>query len=171
MKSTISSLQNISPTVVRRLAITKQGLAGPPFPAEDMHLLERLASEQVAEDVWLPRTTLLSPFDNLICDRKRTDKLFNFHYRSEIYTPKHKRKYGYYVLPILHGDQLIGRVDPKMDRKQGCLLINAIYAEADLPTTQDKAVGQAVFKAIESLATFLEAKEVVYLGDMPGGWR
>src|SRR5205807_2484739 len=106
-----------------------------------------------------PRTVLLSPFDNLICDRARTELFFNFNYRIEIYVPKAKRQYGYYVLPILHGDRLIGRLDPQMDRKQKCLTINTVYAEPNAPkTSMTKTAAKAIRSAIEDLATFLGAE-------------
>ncbi len=132
--------------------------------AEDLPLLEQLEADE-----WKPRTTLLSPFDNLICDRDRTQKLFNFKYSIEIYTPKAKRQYGYYVLPILHGDRLIGRIDPLMDRKQRRLMVNAVYAEPDTPTSSDTV--HAVSGAIQELAGFLGAKEIVYGDRVPKGWR
>lgn len=132
--------------------------------ADDLPLLDRLAAGE-----WHPRTTLLSPFDNLICDRARTEKLFDFEFRIEIYVPKAQRKYGYYVLPILHGDRLIGRVDPSMDRKQKRLTINAVYAQPDAP--MDAQTGQAVASAIEELGAFLGAKEIAYGERVPEGWK
>jgi uncharacterized protein YcaQ len=75
------------------------------------------------------RTTFLSPFDRLIHDRDRAHALFDFFYRLEMYVPKAKREYGYYVLPILRGDKLIGRIDPVFDRKAGVLRINSAHWE------------------------------------------
>jgi uncharacterized protein YcaQ len=132
--------------------------------ADDLPLLDRLAAGD-----WSPRTTLLSPFDNLICDRNRTEKLFNFKFRVEIYTPKAQRQYGYYVLPILHGDKLIGRIDPVMNRTHKRLTINAVYAEPDAPMT--RVAAQAVAGAIEELGTFLGAKDIVYGEQVPDKWR
>lgn len=111
---------------------------------------------------------LLSPFDNLICDRTRTETLFNFYYRSEIYTPKAKRKYGYYVMPILYNDRLIGRLDPKMDRKTRTLHINAIFTEPDVLLTDE--MGTAVYETIARLATFLNADKIAYGGRVPSEW-
>ena len=118
---------------------------------------------------WQPRTTLLSPFDNLICDRDRTEELFDFHYRIEIYVPKAKRRYGYYVMPILHGDRLIGRVDPKMDRKTRRLRINNVYVEDEALATAES--GREVSTAIQNLAEFLGAREIEFGAEAPAGWR
>ena len=148
-----------------RVEINDEGrtLPGPWYiHAEDVPLLERLIAGE-----WQPRTTLLSPFDNLICDRNRTELMFDFNYRIEIYVPKEKRQYGYYVLPILHGDKLIGRIDPTMNRKQKKLVINAVYAESDAP----EAAGKDVRKNIEELGTWLGAKEIEYGERLPKIWR
>jgi uncharacterized protein len=75
------------------------------------------------------RTTFLSPFDPLIRNRERTEALWGFRYRIEIYVPAAKREYGYFVLPILRGDELIGRIDPVFDRKSGVLRVNNVWWE------------------------------------------
>lgn len=121
--------------------------------ADDLPLLDRLSSGE-----WAPRTTLLSPFDNLICDRARAEELFGFRYRIEIYLPPARRRYGYYVMPVLHGDHLIGRVDPAMDRSAGRLRINATHWEPGVTPTG--AIKREVGNAIEELAAFLGARSI-----------
>lgn len=128
----------------------------------DIPLLNQIQSGQ-----WQGRTTLLSPFDNLICDRDRMELLFDFHYRVEIYVPRQKRKFGYYVLPILHHDQLIGRVDATMDRQTNRLHMNNVYAEANAPVGRSTA--DAIMEAAEGLGQFLGAEKVVW-GNMPDIW-
>jgi uncharacterized protein len=112
------------------------------------------------------RTTLLSPFDDLISDRERTERLFDFRFRLEIYVPKAKREYGYFVLPILRGDRLVGRIDPVFDRRSRVLRINAVYAE---PTAKASDRPSTV-RAIADLAAWLGADEVAW-PRLPRVWR
>jgi uncharacterized protein len=130
--------------------------------AEDLPLLERLQAGG-----WRPRTTLLSPFDNLIIGRERTERLFGFRFRMELYVPKAARRYGYYVLPLLHGDRLVGRVDPALDRRTGRLLVHAVHAEPDAPA----AAGPALAAALQQLAAFLGADQVDLRQPPPPVWR
>ena len=114
---------------------------------------------------WQPRTTLLGPFDPLIADRDRALALFDFRFRLEIYIPLAKREYGYYVLPILHGERLVGRIDPVMDRRAKVLKVNAVYAEPDAPPD----AWPAIESAIDELAEWLDA-EAVALPSLPAPW-
>ena len=101
----------------------------------------------------LTGTTFLSPFDRLVHDRNRAEALWNFYYRLEMYVPKPKREYGYYVLPILRGDRLIGRIDPVLDRKTGVLKVNSVHWEAGVKPV-------SLQKPLRSLATFIGAGSI-----------
>ncbi len=99
------------------------------------------------------RVTFLSPFDRLIHDRGRAEALWDFHYRLEMYVPKAKRRYGYYVLPILRGDRLIGRIDPALNRKTGVLKVNSVHWEAGVKPV-------SLQKPLRSLANFIGAGSI-----------
>ncbi|MBA3688425.1 MAG: winged helix-turn-helix domain-containing protein [Chloroflexi bacterium] len=132
------------------------------LPGEWLAHAEVLAA---LDEPWRPRTTLLGPFDPLISDRERTESLFGMHFRLEIYVPVAKREYGYYVLPILHGDRLIGRIDPVLDRKRRVLTIKSVHAEPEAPA----GAWASVRSAIDELAAWIGADEVELL-PLPAPW-
>jgi uncharacterized protein len=112
---------------------------------------DHLVAHPEAVDGPVPkRLTFLSPFDRLVHDRQRAEALFGFHYRLEMYVPKEKREYGYYVLPILSGDRIVGRVEPVFDRRAGVLRVAGLWWEPGV-----KPVSLA--KPLRSLAAFLGA--------------
>jgi uncharacterized protein YcaQ len=102
--------------------------------------------------------TLLSPFDSLIWDRARTLRLFGFDYRIEVYVPEPKRKYGYFVLPLLLGDQLVARFDLKADRKARSLQVRGSYAE---PGVDVEHVATAAATELHALREWLQLDRVV----------
>lgn len=107
----------------------------------------------------IPRATavadvaaLLSPFDSLIWERQRTERLFDFHFRLEIYTPIHKRLHGYYVLPLLLGDRIVGRVDLKSERQSGVLQVKGGSVE---PAVAPMRIIQPLARQLRELAAWL----------------
>lgn len=103
-------------------------------------------------------STVLSPFDPIVWDRKRAEQLFGFTYRLECYTPAPKRQYGYFVLPLLHKGQLVGRMDAKMHRKTGVLEVIALYLEEGVRVSS--ALEKGLFSALNQFATWQGAKRV-----------
>ena len=130
-------------------------------------LVEEGELREVAVDGWtdkafvhrnakLPKqlhaTALLSPFDSLVWCRPRNERLFNFHYRIEIYTPKEKRKFGYYVLPFMLDGEMVGRVDLKADRANSKLLVHSIHTETGVKRS---AINDALNTELRAMATWL----------------
>lgn len=109
-------------------------------------------------------SAVLSPFDPLLWFRERGERLFDFHYRLEIYTPAKKRKFGYYVLPVLHNEKMVGRIDVKADRKTGTLLVHAVFAESDEHTP---ALIKALLNQLPLLMTFLGLQTIAISGSTP----
>jgi uncharacterized protein YcaQ len=101
-------------------------------------------------------TALLSPFDSLVWCRPRNERLFNFHYRIEIYTPKEKRKFGYYVLPFMVNGEMVGRVDLKADRANSKLLVQSVHTEKRIKRA---AINVTLGKELSLIAKFLNLKE------------
>ncbi|MFN0280951.1 MAG: winged helix-turn-helix domain-containing protein [Kineosporiaceae bacterium] len=104
---------------------------------------------------------LLSPFDPVVWNRDRTLRLFGFHYRIEIYTPAPKRQYGYYVLPFLLGDALVGRVDLKADRAASTLVVQHAWVE---PGVDDGHVAAELLEELSRMAGWLDLERIVVTG-------
>ncbi|MDA4697881.1 winged helix DNA-binding domain-containing protein, partial [Enterobacter hormaechei] len=109
-------------------------------------------------------SAVLSPFDPVVWDRKRAEQLFDFSYRLECYTPAPRRQYGYFVLPLLHKGQLVGRMDAKMHRKTGMLEIIALWLEEGIKVTAGLEKGLTT--ALSEFARWQGAHEIV-LGRVP----
>ena len=103
-------------------------------------------------------TTLLSPFDPLVWDRARTQEVWNFHYRIEVYTPAAKRQYGYYTLPILHRGALVGRLDPKAHRSEGVFEVRALHFERGVVVTDEML--QALANALRACAVWHNTPDI-----------
>ena len=136
-------------------------------------LLEEGELREVAVDGWtekafvhrsakLPKqlhaTALLSPFDSLVWCRPRNERLFDFHYRIEIYTPKEKRKFGYYVLPFMMNGQMVGRVDLKADRANSKLLVHSVHTEKGVKRS---TINDSLNNELRAMALWLGLDKVV----------
>ncbi|MCR2827170.1 DNA glycosylase AlkZ-like family protein, partial [Microbacterium sp. zg.Y909] len=118
-----------------------------PVTVEGWESAGRPANAWLHRDAALPRrvdaTALLTPFDPLVWFRDRAERLFGFDYRIEIYTPAHKRRFGYYSLPVLVGDDVVGRVDLKADRPRCTLLVQSAWWEHGRPPeAADRLAGE-----------------------------
>jgi hypothetical protein len=135
--------------VIERVAVASDGTTMP--GTWFVHRDDRSLLERIERGRWEPRSTLLSPFDNLIHDRARSELLFDLNYRMEIYVPKAKRRFGYYAMPLLHGDRFVARVDPAVDRASGRLTLNAA--------------------AVRELAAWTGSDGIELAGPAPDAWR
>jgi uncharacterized protein len=134
----------------RLLAVTVREWGQPAFMHPDAKVPRRIGAR-----------ALLSPFDPVVWNRERTLRMFGFHYRIEIYTPAPKRRYGYYVLPFLLGDSLVGRVDLKADRANGSLLVQSAWTE---PGVDEAEVAAELLAELRSMASWLELDRIDVTG-------
>jgi uncharacterized protein YcaQ len=132
------------------------GETGAPAVVEGVRGQWRVDPAQLAQP-FTGRAALLSPFDRLIADRRRMDELFEFDYILEMYKPAGARMWGYYALPILYGDRLVGKLDARADRKEGELRVAAVHQ--DVPFT--RAMTAAVDREIADLARWLDLEVVL----------
>ena len=143
--------------------------------SDDVNILETLEKGRFPKG-WNPKdtstleeVTFLAPLD-IVSARGRAMKLFDFEYKWEVYTPAAKRRWGYYVLPILYGDDLVARLDPKLDRTTMTLEIKGFWHEDDAPV-KDADFADALAKGLIRFAKFLDAKRVDVSGVKPVALR
>ena len=115
-----------------------------------------------------PTVSFLGPLDPLIWDRRMLRELFAFDYLWEVYVPEAKRKWGYYVLPILFGDRFVGRIEPRLDRKTKTLAILGVWFEPDASPMETDGFVAALGDAVEAYRTFVGATKVVWPRSRPG---
>jgi len=138
------------------LRATVEGWDAPAYVHPD-HL--PLAEQAAAGTLEPSLTTLLSPFDPLVSDRARVEELFGFYYRIEVYTPSHKRQFGYFTLPILHRGALVGRLDPKAHRASGLFEVRALHLEPGVAVTDALIADLAA--ALRACAAWHKTPQVV----------
>jgi len=138
---------------------------------EDIAALDLLERGRIPKS-WRPKetstleeVTFLAPLD-IVSARGRAKRLFDFDYSWEVYTPAHKRRWGYYVLPILYGDALVARLEPKFDRRTMTLLVKGFWAEEDA-TLKDAGFTDALARGLVRFASFLSAARLDVSGINP----
>jgi uncharacterized protein YcaQ len=109
------------------------------------------------------RTELIAPLDNMMWDRKLIKELFDFEYKWEIYTPVKDRKYGYYVLPILHGDKFIGRTEAVCDKKNKTLVVKAVWFENNIDLNDE--LREDIKQCFSRFMLFNNSEKIIYLSE------
>jgi len=142
------------------LPIEVEGLKGPRYViADEEPILDATAA---AGSLGTPAVSFLAALDPLVWDRRLLRTLWNFDYLWEVYVPEHKRKWGYYVLPMLFGDRFVGRIEPRLDRKAKSLAIIGIWFEAGFEPMEAPGFMDALGKAIEAYRSFVGAERVTW---------
>ena len=145
---------------LRALGLVRRSTAGEPARVEGVRGTWRVDPELLGTTLE-GRTALLSPFDRLVFDRKRLLELFGFDYQLEMYKPADQRRWGYYALPVLHGDRFVGKLDATADRAEGALVVHALHEDVDL----DDDARDAVRAEVADLARWL-GLEAVWVQDV-----
>jgi hypothetical protein len=146
----------------RLIETTVEGWKEPVYVhPENAGLVERAVGGTLQSEI----TTLLSPFDPVVWDRRRCRELYGFDFTIECYVPQPKRRYGYYLLPILHRGRLVGRLDPKAHRKEGIFEVKAIYLEPEVDL--DDALLTGLAGALQACADWHAAPQVVVGASAP----
>jgi uncharacterized protein YcaQ len=150
----------------RLLPVTVDGLKRPRYiVAEEEPILEATAEPG---SLGATGVSFLAPLDPLIWDRRMLRELFGFDYLWEVYVPEKKRRWGYYVLPMLYGDRFAGRIEPRLDRKTGTLAILDVWLEPDFDGLTDPAFIAALGDAVEAYRSFVGAAKVAWPRTRPG---
>ena len=149
---------------LRRVAV--QGWDAPAY-VHSSHL--RLLGQALRNQLRASHTTVLSPFDPVVWDRERVQTLFDFEYRIECYTPEAKRQYGYFVLPLLHQGQLVGRVDAKARRSEGVFEIKSFHVQPGFTLGDHNAM--AIARALVDLAAWHQTPHIQPGKGMPAALR
>ena len=134
------------------------------IPAEDEHFVDQaqheLASGEPPGGV-PPQVAFIAPLDPLVWDRRLLRDLFGFDYLWEVYVPEAKRRWGYYVLPVLYGDRFVGRIEPRIDRKAGVLRVLGLWWEKGISPRRDGDLRRALDAALEAHRQFAGVKKIV----------
>lgn len=149
------SVGEVKATVARLVDQERADYAKLELPSSAVDAVVEAGALDALDAVGPPRTTLVSPFDPVIYDRERTERLFDFRYKLEMYVPKAERQFGHFVLPIVHDRQLVGRLDSARDRKTNELVVNKLHWESG--KAPSAAASKAVDQAVANLAEFVRA--------------
>ena len=147
--------QELAERELRALGIVRKSAAGEPAVVEGVRGTWKV-DPSLLDATFTGRTALLSPFDRLVFDRKRLTDLFGFDYQLEMYKPVEQRRWGYYALPVLVGDRLVGKLDAAADRAEGALVVHGLHEDEPFPPD----VAEAVWAEVEDLARWLDVDVV-----------